>query len=129
MNWLAWDARPFLGAAVGALGGGWAYAALLPGSEAPWLVGLGQGAGAFLLARDRSLLRGWVLGALALWASALAQCLVLPGPEEPLVARLAGFHDSLTFERVTLHALGALLAGWIGARCARLGSPHRVAGS
>lgn len=129
MNWLAWDPRPFLGSAVGAAAGTAAYRALLPSPEAPWALGLGMGLGAFLSARDRSLLRGWVLGALALWASALAQATWLGGASESWWNRVVAFHASLGLERLALHGLGALLAGWLGARTIRAGSPRRVAGA
>lgn len=129
MNWLAWDPRPFLGAALGAAVGAGVYRALLPSPEAPWAVGLGLGLGAFLTARDRSLLRGWVLGALALWASALAQATWQGDAATSWWSRVGAFHASLSLERLALHALGALLAGWLSARSIRAGSPKRVAGA
>lgn len=130
MNWLAWDARAYLGAALGGVLGALGYAALLPAHEAPWLLGLGLGLGSLLAARDRSTLRGFVLGAAALWASALAQCLWHDAAGAGgLPSRLEAFHSTLTLERLALHALGALLAGWFAARSVRRGARRRVAGA
>ena len=130
MNWLAWDVRTFGAALVGAVGGGFTYAAALPDHELTWLVGLGLGLATALVARDRSNLRGWVLGFAALWASAVAQCLAIPGePGRSFGAELLAFHESLGVERAALHVLGALAAGWLGARSLRPGAQRRLAGT
>jgi hypothetical protein len=130
MNWLAWDARAFLGAIVGAAAGAAVYAGLLPEHEAPWIVGLGLGLGTAAAARDKSTVRGLVLGAVALWASALAQATWMPqGEGRTWLAEVGDFHASLTAERVALHAFGCLLAGLLAARSLRAGAARRLAGT
>jgi len=130
VNWLAWDARAFLGAVVGAAAGAAAYAAILPPHEAPWIVGLGLGLGTAAMARDRSTIRGLVLGGAALWASALAQATWRPlSVGRSWLAEVADFHTTLTMERVALHAFGSLLAGLLAARSLRAGARRRLAGT
>jgi hypothetical protein len=116
LSWLAFDARPWAGALLGAVGGAALYGRLLPEHELPCLVGLGLGVGAASLARDRSVIRGLVLGAVALWASALAQCVLHPEGDDGLLAELAHFHDTLDGPRLLGHALGSLVGGWLAAR-------------
>lgn len=130
MNWLAWDARAFLGALVGTAVGAAVYAAFLPAHEAPWIVGLSLGLGTAAAARDKSTVRGIVLGATALWASALAQVTWMPqGGGRTWLAEVGDFHASLTMERVALHAFGCLLAGLFAARSLRAGARRRLAGT
>lgn len=130
MNWLAWDPRAFLGAIAGAGVGAAVYAGLLPANEAPWIVGLGLGLGTMAVARDKSTLRGVVLGTAALWASALAQCTWAPlGGGRTWLAEVGDFHSSLTLSRVALHAFGCLLAGLLAARSLRAGARRRLAGA
>ena len=129
LNWLAFDARPFLGALLGAGLGAWVYAALLPEHEAVWLVGLGLGLGSAALARDRSFIRGLVLGSGALWASALAQCRWLPlSHAGSFLGEVAGFHATLDLARLASHAAGCLLGGWLAAR-SFFAQTRRVAGA
>jgi hypothetical protein len=128
LSWIAFDARPYAGALLGAVAGAALYGRLLPDHELPWLVGLGLGLGAASLARDRSVIRGLVLGALALWASALAQCVLHPEGDDGILAELAGFHGSLDGPRLLAHALGALVGGGLGAR-SLFSRRRRVAGA
>ena len=130
MNWIAWDARPFAGATLGGAGGAWAMSWGAPEHIWPGLVSLGMGLGAAALARDQSRLRGWILGALSLWASAIAQVAWFPPrPGEGLLAGLAAFHETLTPALLVQHAAGCLAAGWLSARSLRRGTQRRVAGA
>jgi hypothetical protein len=129
LDWLAFDRRPFLGAVAGAALGAGVYARLLPGHEAPWVVGLGLGLGTAALARDRSVIRGLVLGALALWASALAQAAWLPrAGAGSFLGEVGRFHETLDLPRLVGHAVGGLAAGWLAAR-SFTARTRRVAGA
>jgi hypothetical protein len=128
LDWIAFDARASFGALLGAAVGAGLYAALLPTHEDVWLVGLALGVGTATFARDRSVIRGLVLGAVAAWASALAQCVWLPlGEADSFLGELASFHTTLDAERLAAHAAGCLAGGWLAAR-SFFARARRVAG-
>lgn len=102
MNWLGWSTRAIVGAVLGALAGAWMYHyALGRACDAPWLVGVGMGSGAFVASPDRSSMRGLLVASMAIWVAWAVQAGVDPYSKEGLF----GFYRTLTVRR-----LGAFVA-------------------
>ena len=74
MNWIAWDTRSYLGAALGGVAGFLAFGALYDaGYFLPWIVGLCVGLGCALVTKEISTMRGAMLAIGATWTAAAAR--------------------------------------------------------
>ena len=136
MNWLAWDTRSYLGAALGAALGWWLFHALLDGGAfgaelfAPWTLGLGMGLGCALVTKERSGLRGVVLACATAWLAAVAHVLVRPpAPDAGLLDGLLAFHTVLDPVTLLEHLAGIAGAFLFGRTSFRPDAQDRVAGS
>jgi len=128
VNWLAWDTRSYLGAALGGVVGFFLFRAGL-GADwfAPWLIGVGIGLGCALITRERSGLRGVVLACIAAWAAALAQVVLVSGGG--LWEGIVGFHATLDLPTFLAH-LGGIVGAFVFGRTSFRGDAQdRVAGS
>jgi hypothetical protein len=89
-----------------------------------------MGLGCAALTQERSGLRGWLLGAAAMWVSAAAQSHHgPPAPTEDFLAAMAHFHRTLTLDRVLLHLVGAAVGGILGATSFHRRARRRAAGA
>ncbi|MBL8610357.1 MAG: hypothetical protein JNL38_23675 [Myxococcales bacterium] len=126
MNWLGWSTRAMIGALVGAILGGFAYAWLLArGWDAPYVVGALAGLAAFVLSPDKSGLRGLIVMTLALWTGAIAQGFAGPFRGVGVLA----FHHTLTPARVALYLVSAAVAFALARTSIRRGAGKRAAGA
>jgi hypothetical protein len=130
MNWIGWSRGAILGALFGCVAGFFAYGALLRMSwEAPWIVGIAAGAAAAIGSLDQSMMRGLLIGTVAVWTAAIAQVVYLPPhPGGGIVHGLTVFHETLTLQRFLLFAACAAAAILLGAKSLR-SSTIRVAGT
>ncbi len=127
MNWLAWDPRAYLGALVGAVAAWFAFGALLEaGHFAPWLFGVLVGVGAAALTREKTLVRGFILAALATWTAAVAQALA---QGQGIWHGLVHFHEFLTPSSFALYALGFAVALFVGGTSFHRGATTRPLGA
>lgn len=126
MNWLGWSTRAIVGALLGALLGAVGYHyALVRAFDAPWLVGIGTGLGAFLGSPDRSGMRGLLVATFAIWVAWGVQVRVPPFAD----AGLFGFYRTLTPGRLLAFATCGAAAFLLARSSVRRSARHRVAGS
>jgi hypothetical protein len=110
MNWLGMRTIALLGALLGGLLGSVAYAAAIArGWDAPYLVGLATGLGAWLGSPDRSSMRGLLVATGAIWVAAVVQTRIGPHAGIGLMA----FHATLRPARVAALAACGLAAFWL----------------
>ncbi len=118
MNWLGLGRLAFLAAALGAVFGSVAYAAALAGGwDAPYLVGLAMGLGAWLASSDKSGMRGLLMAAAAIWVAAIVQTRI----GAYAGGGLLGFHETLTTGRLVAFAACGMTAFVVGRTSARGG--------
>jgi hypothetical protein len=91
------------------------------------VVGVSAGGCVAALSTDRSIMRGLIVGTLAVWTGAAAQVTYMAGMRP--VAGLMQFHESLTLWRFSLHALCAVLAILFGATSFQRGAKTRMLGT
>ena len=127
MSWLAWDPRAYLGALVGAVAAWFAFGAMLDaGHFAPWLFGALAGLGAAALTREKTLVRGFILAALATWTAAVAQALA---QGQGIWRGMIHFHEFLTPDRFALYAIGFTVALFLGGTSLHPGATKRALGA
>ena len=132
MNWLAWDAHAYAGAAAGALLGALTYAWLLSayGFDWPWLVGIFVGLACAISARERSALRGIVVATLAIWVGATAQCACRPADAgSGILAEFTHYHQRVDAWLLVQQVLSGSAAGVLGCRALRHDATVRIAGA
>lgn len=131
MNWIGTSWRALLAALVGCALGFVAYGVLAARSiEAPWAVGVAAGGAAAVVSVDRSVMRGLVVGTMAIWSAAAAQVHVHPPMHgASLLQGLAAFHATLTWGRGLSFLVCALAAVVLGAASIRRSARERVAGT
>lgn len=126
MNWLGLTLQTFLGALLGALLGSVLFAWVsIQGVDAPYLVGPCTGLGAMLVAKDRSVLRGVFIAALALWACAITQSLVGPYAGTKVIE----LSRTLSVARGAMFVGGMLVGGLLGSSSLRKGAKERLIGT
>jgi hypothetical protein len=120
VNWLGAGLRGLSGSIVGCFCGALLFLFVLRrGVELPPLVGLAAGIGAMLASREKSGTRGLVVGAMAVWACAIAK--VSAAPVHGLLIDMANFSDRLGWLQRFSYALCALFGILLGGRAI----PHR----
>lgn len=126
MNWLGWSTRAFVCALAGALLGAVLYDQPLARSfDAPWLVGLGMGIGAFAGAPDRSGMRGLLVATMSIWGAWAVQARVPPYDR----AGLFGFHETLNVRRCLAFVACGAVAFFFARASIRSDARRRAAGS
>jgi hypothetical protein len=118
VNWFSISGRTMLAATIAAALGFLAYGALLAhGLEAPWIVALLTGVAASLASRGKNLMRGLVVGTIAVWCAAAAQAHFLPiAAGEPVWLGLVHFHETVTPARLFAYLAAAVVAVGLGMR-------------
>jgi len=126
MNWLAFDPRAYGAALAGCL------LAILLASVAPplagsppWLTGLLGGLACAAAARDRSGLRGLVVGVMATWIAAIDAA---SRRDLPLAESLLALHATLAPIDVAAYTLGLASACLLARSSLRSGAAARPAG-
>jgi hypothetical protein len=115
MNWLGAGLRGFIGSVLGCIGGALAFLYLRRrGIDLPPLVGVVAGIATLLASRDKSGTRGLVVGAMAVWACAIAE--VSASPVHGLVSDLYHFSDRLEWLNRISYVACALCAVALGGR-------------
>jgi hypothetical protein len=128
MNWMGFSVRAFMAALVGCALGfvlfGFCYTR---GYEAEWVVGVIAGGFVGALSTDKSIMRGLIVGTMAVWTAALAQVVYVDrrSPMEGLVR----FHETLTPWRFVLHLLCAGVAIALAATSFQRGARRRILGA
>ncbi len=118
MNWFSISPRTVAAALIAAALGFVAYGVLLHrGVEAPWIFALATGVAASLGSRGKNLMRGLVVGTIAVWCAAAAQAYFRPiSAGEPVLRGLARFHETVTLGRLAAYAATAAIAVVLGMR-------------
>lgn len=126
MNWFSISGRTILVAAIAAALGFAAYGALLDrGLEAPWVIALATGVAAALASRGTNLMRGLVVGTLAVWCAAAAQVYFCPiSAGDPVWRGLLRFHETLTPGRLVAYLATAAIAIVLGMRSPFAATPQ-----